>query len=143
MPPPGDGADQPRPERELADILRGGTEYLGEIEIEDVGVVLDIAPLPPRGSIVPSAFRSGLEQREKRQMRKLTTAERLAYGVLGIFGITIVFLLVWGWRAGAQDPTKATASVSDVMDFGTFILPFQVTALGVALGFYFAGRSEE
>ena len=75
-------------------------------------------------------------------MFKLGTAQWLAYGVLALFTTTVVFLLVWGWWASAQDLTKSAASVTDVMDFGKFILPFQVTALGVALGFYFAGRSE-
>ena len=146
MPTPEDSTDQPDSESapiNLGDLVRDRGRDLGEIGIDEIDVVLeDIAPLPPTGSIAPTAGRLNVEQRHARQMYKLETAKQLAYGVLLIFGATIVFLLVWGAWAGAQKPGEATATVSAVMDFGRFILPFQVTALGVALGFYFAGRSE-
>ena len=145
MPPPKDPKRPARPEPapvDFSDIVRIEDAALAVIPIEDIGAVFEMAPLPSGRHISPGDVGLGLEQAHTRKMFKLETAQWLAYGVLALFSTTVVFLLVWGLWAGSQDQTKTTASVSDVMDFGKFIRPFQVTALGVALGFYFAGRSE-
>jgi len=85
---------------------------------------------------------SALDQPWQPERDRFTMASRLAYGLLGLFGLTIVCngifltaLIVTSAIPGAK--TDPAGAIEQMMQLVSTLLPYIATPLGVALGFFF------
>jgi len=92
---------------------------------------------------------SALDQPWQPERRaRFTMASRLAYGLLGLFGLTIVcngatitILIITSAIPGT--PSDLAGTIEQMLKFVTTLLPYIATPLGVALGYFFRDARTE
>jgi len=91
---------------------------------------------------------SALDEPWQPKRAHFTMASRLAYGLLILFGLTIVCngttittLIITSAIPGA--PSDLAGTIEQMLKFVTTLLPYIATPLGVALGYFFRDARTE